>query len=197
MATAVTHFVVGTCVALPFCRARSFDGTVRPWGFVLVSGVVAAVPDVDVAFMRVIPYENFFGHRGFFHSPFFLILLCAALAGMVRVVARSATTRAALLLTLVWSVAGISHSVLDALTNGGLGVMMFFPFSTERFFFGWRPIAVAPIGISRALPGLLRVFPSEFPFCVAAVVLGIGGYALASQRIRLAHETAKQERKTA
>ena len=182
MATSVTHFVVGACAALPFCHARPLEGIVRPWGFVFVSGMIAVIPDADVILMRVIPYEDFFGHRGFFHSPFVLILVSVALAGTIRGLAESVTPRAALVMLLVWSGAGVSHPVLDALTDGGLGVMMFFPFSTERFFFAWRPIEVAPIGLSRALSGFVEVFPSEFPFCLAAVILGVGGYLVAARR---------------
>jgi len=39
--------------------------------------------------------------------------------------------------------------VLDALTNGGLGVAFFSPFDTQRYFFPWTPIQVSPIGASR------------------------------------------------
>jgi inner membrane protein len=37
--------------------------------------------------------------------------------------------------------------VLDAMTNGGLGVAFFAPFDTTRYFFPWRPITVSPIGV--------------------------------------------------
>jgi inner membrane protein len=40
-----------------------------------------------------------------------------------------------------------SHGVLDALTNGGLGVAFFAPFSNTRYFFPWTPIQVSPIGL--------------------------------------------------
>jgi inner membrane protein len=39
-----------------------------------------------------------------------------------------------------------SHGVLDAMTNGGLGVAFFAPFDSTRYFFPWRPIVVSPIG---------------------------------------------------
>ena len=39
-----------------------------------------------------------------------------------------------------------SHGVLDAMTNGGLGVAFFSPFNTRRYFFPWTPIEVSPIG---------------------------------------------------
>lgn len=44
--------------------------------------------------------------------------------------------------------ATISHSLLDALTNGGMGVALFAPFDNRRFFFPFRPIEVAYFGVS-------------------------------------------------
>jgi inner membrane protein len=40
-----------------------------------------------------------------------------------------------------------SHGVLDAMTDGGLGVAFFSPFNNRRYFFSWTPIRVSPIGI--------------------------------------------------
>ena len=40
----------------------------------------------------------------------------------------------------------LSHPLLDSLTNGGLGVAMWWPWSDARIFAPWRPIAVSPIG---------------------------------------------------
>ena len=40
----------------------------------------------------------------------------------------------------------ISHPILDAMTDGGLGIAFFSPFSNERYFLPWRPIRVSPIG---------------------------------------------------
>jgi inner membrane protein len=42
-----------------------------------------------------------------------------------------------------------SHGVLDAMTNGGLGVAFFSPFDDRRFFLLWRPIRVSPIAFGR------------------------------------------------
>lgn len=38
------------------------------------------------------------------------------------------------------------RSLLDTLTDGGLGVALLCPFSSERFFAPWRPLPVAPLG---------------------------------------------------
>jgi inner membrane protein len=40
-----------------------------------------------------------------------------------------------------------SHGVLDAFTNGGLGIALLSPFDNTRHFFPWKPITVSPIGV--------------------------------------------------
>jgi inner membrane protein len=109
----------------------------RSWAAV---GMVALsmLPDADVvAFVFRIPYAAPFGHRGASHSFLFAIVAGALVAFAVR------TPRLA-----PWCMALIaSHPLLDALTDGGLGVALLWPFSNERFFFSWRPIPVSPIGV--------------------------------------------------
>lgn len=149
---------------------------VRPWAFVVSAGLLAVLPDLDTAYMSWVPYEDFLGHRGFWHSPFVLAFLSIVLAAFIGGLVRQVSGRVVLLLGATWAAASVSHSLLDALTDGGLGVMMFFPFSQERFFFAWQPIHVARIGLAGALDSFARVFPSELPFCVAAAAIGGAGY---------------------
>jgi len=49
-------------------------------------------------------------------------------------------------LLLVFFAVAVVHDVLDAMTDGGLGVAFFAPFENSRYFLPWRPIPVAPIG---------------------------------------------------
>ena len=51
-------------------------------------------------------------------------------------------------LAIYFSFVTASHGLLDGLTDGGLGVALFAPFSADRFFLPWRPIQVSPIGPS-------------------------------------------------
>jgi inner membrane protein len=39
--------------------------------------------------------------------------------------------------------------LLDAMTDGGLGVAFFAPFDNHRYFLPWTPIRVSPIGLGR------------------------------------------------
>ena len=40
-----------------------------------------------------------------------------------------------------------SHGVLDAMTDGGIGVALLAPFDTRRYYLPWRPIVVSPLGL--------------------------------------------------
>jgi inner membrane protein len=39
--------------------------------------------------------------------------------------------------------------VLDTLTNGGVAIPLYWPFSEQRFFSPWRPVEVSPVSFSR------------------------------------------------
>ena len=89
------------------------------------AGMLAAcLPDFDVvAFKLGIAYHDAFGHRGFSHSLLFAAILGARLACRPL---RGGPLKAGLWVAL----ATASHSLLDAMTNGGLGVAWFWPWAT-------------------------------------------------------------------
>lgn len=113
--------------------------------FWLLGMVCSVLPDADVlAFKFGIPYESIWGHRGFTHSFVFALLLAVAVAYLFY---SRIDLKSKLLLITYFFICTASHSILDALTSGGLGVAFFFPFENSRYFFPWRPIQVSPIGI--------------------------------------------------
>jgi inner membrane protein len=125
----------------------------------MVAGVVASVlPDLDVlAFRLNVSYTEALGHRGASHSIVF-----AALLGFVAylVASRLRATRAVAFSFVAFSAA--SHGLLDMLTNGGHGVALWWPVSTERFFFPWQVIEASPLSLRRILGGRgLEVLQSE------------------------------------
>lgn len=109
-------------------------------------GVLCAVlPDIDViGFGHGIQYGDLWGHRGLTHSLTFAALLSAVLVALCYR-RESGTVMAGM--GLYFFLSAMSHGVLDAMTDGGLGVAFFSPFDTTRHFFSVRPIAVSPIGI--------------------------------------------------
>jgi inner membrane protein len=156
----------------------------------LVGVVASIVPDLDVlAFRLGIPYASAWGHRGFSHSLLFALIVAVVGAGLARYLFSTPKQTFWFLLLAV-----ASHGILDAFTNGGLGVAFLWPFSSERFFSSVRPIEVAPLGFSRFLtPKGLVVLRSEilwvwFPFLVAA----LGAVAVRRYRfIRSARKAAQ------
>lgn len=136
MPTIFTHAVV------PLAAGLALGRTALPPRLVAAGVVAAMAPDFDtVAFKLGIDYAAPFGHRGASHSivfAFALGLLAAACAPWLCSGRRRAFAFVAL--------CALSHPLLDALTNGGLGVALLWPWSQTRFFAPWRPIAVSPIG---------------------------------------------------
>jgi len=74
----------------------------------------------------------------------------------------------------ILSLAAISHGVLDAFTNGGLGIAFFWPFDNTRYFFSYTLVQVSPIGISAFFSEYgLRVLLSELIFIVLPTTIFI------------------------
>ena len=78
-------------------------------------------------------------------------------------------------LALLWAGCIVTHPLLDAMTDGGSGVMLLFPLSQARVFFPWRPIHVSPLDISRFFDRAGYILGSEWPFCLAALAIGLCG----------------------
>jgi len=141
MASVLSHAVAASAMSAAFYRPRLPK-------FVWMAGIACSViPDFDVIGFRFgIRYGDFWGHRGFTHS----LVFAALLAGIVTIaipLRRSQIHCASLFAYLFLATA--SHGLLDAMTNGGLGVAFFSPFDNTRYFLPWRPIRVSPIGVTR------------------------------------------------
>lgn len=139
----------------------SYGKKITSWKFYLLGAFCAILPDFDViAFKFGIPYEHFWGHRGFTHSLFFALLIGLVFT-FVFFNKHIKTTKGIAYISF-FTLCTASHSVLDAMTSGGLGVAFFSPFENSRYFFAWRPIQVSPIGIKKFFGEWgLRVILSE------------------------------------
>ena len=148
---AVAALSIGTCFYAP-------DVPKRIW---VAGALCSVVPDLDVIGFRFgIRYGDFWGHRGFTHSLAFAAIL--AVAGLVVVYRQPETSLSRFSVWLYLFLATASHGLLDAMTDGGLGVAFFSPYDNRRYFLPWTPIRVSPIGIGRFFgPRGLAVLQSE------------------------------------
>ena len=169
MPTVVSHAVAAVALI------AAFPEQAVPRRLALLGAVCSMAPDIDVIGFRFgIHYGDLLGHRGLSHS----FLFAAAFASLAYL-----TTASSLLPPvhrgLVWLylfLATASHGLLDAMTDGGLGVAFFSPFDRTRYFFSFTPIAVSPLGAgffsARGLPVMLSelrwVWLPSFVFAVLA-----------------------------
>jgi len=142
-----------------------------------MAGIILSVlPDADVVtFGMGIRYGDFFGHRGFFHSPFFALVLVAVCMIFWKKLGKNWLT-----VFTVLFLSALSHGLLDTATNGGLGIALLSPFSNARFFLPWQPIQVSPIGIRFFMTEQgLRAFTSELLYVWApCILIAIAGIAV-------------------
>jgi len=157
MASAFTHAFAAIALG------KIVSGERKGWRFWVLTAGSAVLPDGDViTFAFGVRYEDFLGHRGFFHSLFFALIWALL---VVSLEFRTASGRERVQLVGFFFVVTASHGVLDALTNGGLGVAFFAPFDNTRYFFPWRPLEVSPISVTRFFSeGGGEVLRSEFKF---------------------------------
>lgn len=166
MPTVLTHAAVGLGLG------RVFTARPMPPLYWALLAVLPMVPDVDVlAFTLGVPYEAAFGHRGFTHS---LVFALGVAVGAAALTAGRVGVPFADWCGLLF-VAVASHGILDAMTDGGLGIAFFWPFDDTRSFLPWRPIRVSPIGAGFFSIRGLDTLGSEvvWVWLPAAVVLGV------------------------
>jgi inner membrane protein len=149
-----SHAVFATSIGTAYAPSKE-PLRILAWG-----AVCSVIPDFDVLGFSVgIQYSDLLGHRGLTHSLVFAALLATITSSIYR---RSSSAQ--LPGWVAWSylfLATASHGVLDAMTDGGLGVAFLAPFNATRYFLPWRPVPVSPIGAAFFSARGLRVLQSE------------------------------------
>ncbi|MDL2283936.1 metal-dependent hydrolase [Oxalobacter sp. OttesenSCG-928-P03] len=166
MPTVLTH------AAVPVALGIGLGRKIIPPRLFFTGILFSVIPDFDgIGFWTGISYASTIGHRGLTHSLLFafgLALLGTLLFKWFRTSAKA--TFFFLLLTAV------SHALLDSITNGGLGIAFFWPWSSKRYFLPWQVIEVSPIRPSHFLSKRgYTVMMSELKWiwapCISAGVL--------------------------
>lgn len=182
MASAFSHAIVALAMG------RVFQHKQLGWPELCLGAFCSVMPDFDViGFSIGIQYGDLWGHRGLTHSVAFAALFAGSLVALWY---RGKPARAMTGLFLYFFLCTVSHGVLDAMTDGGLGVAFFSPFDTTRYFFPVRPVLVSPIGVSEFFSAYgVRILTSEalwiwLPSGVAFLVFRV------AQRLRSAKSEA-------
>lgn len=137
MASCFSHPAVPLAIAcwVPKVRRRAL---------LVGAAMLSAAPDLDaIGYFLGVPYEAWHGHRGCTHSLVFALVTGLVVGPWLGRKCGVEPWRAAMFLCAAMA----SHGLVDMMTDGGLGIALFWPFSQERLFFAFRPIAVAPLGV--------------------------------------------------
>ena len=174
MASLFSHAIVAAALG------KTFSANAMPVRFLWLSIFCATVPDADVIGLWAgIPYGSLLGHRGLTHSlSFAFVLSLLVVLFMFREIAAGSLRWWSLVAYFFLVTA--SHGVLDAMTDGGLGVAFFAPFENSRYFLPWRPVLVSPIGVAKFFNAYgLQVLISEMLWIwipAGLLVLGAKAY---------------------
>jgi inner membrane protein len=157
MASAFSHAIASVAIGKASFIKKA------DWKFWLLGMFCAVIPDADaIGFALGVPYNSMWGHRGITHSFFFAALLAAAVM-FIAYRTEKLGTKYWWALFAFFFLSTASHPMLDAMTNGGLGVAFFAPFNNTRYFFPFRPIKVSPISVVRFFTSKgLQILLSEF-----------------------------------
>ena len=154
----VAHGLLGASVVAALGRAPA-ERSIKP---LLAGALLANAADLDFFLVFVLRMRGW--HRGFSHSIAFALVVCLVFVlffGRRRV--RVAVT---------YGLAYASHGILDYLTTKeGGGVELLWPFSSERFVFGWVGLSELP---SRLPPvEMVKSLALEFALFAPLLVLTI------------------------
>ena len=160
MPTILTH------AALPLIAAWALGPERVPARVAVAGALLAVAPDLDVIGRAFdIPHTAPLGHRGISHSLIAAAVL--ALLGAALSVSYKRLQSFAFLFA-----AAASHGLTDMLTDGGKGILLWWPLSDVRYAWVERPVAVSGIlGRSIADGRLLGILWSELRWLLAPMLV--------------------------
>ncbi len=142
MPSAFTHIYVAGALGKTLAPEK------MPMRFWVLTAMCTLLPDVDIiGFYFGIRYNDAFGHRGFFHSLTFAVLLSLVVVSLAFRTEPRSSRRWGLI--AFFFIVAASHGFLDSMTDKGMGVGFIIPFDNTRYFMPWRPVYAAPMKISR------------------------------------------------
>ena len=142
MATIITHAITGAAFG------QAAPAGIPKLRLFTCLACAAILPDADVIMFSLgYPYGHPLGHRGFSHSIVFAGILAPILA-FVAIPKRRFSIKIYIQTAFICFFAMLSHGILDAITDAGLGVGFFIPWNEDRYFLPWRPVMTATLNPS-------------------------------------------------
>ena len=157
MSSIIGHVISGYAVSNTFNKIKTKK--------VIIIGVLCSIlPDIDIlGFYLGVPYDSFWGHRGFTHSLFFAVIVSFLVVFLFFLKEIKKNKKFSLFYLLTFLLSILLHDFLDAMTDGGLGIAFFLPFDDNRYFLPYQIIKVSPIGIKNFFSTMgLNVLLNEF-----------------------------------
>jgi inner membrane protein len=145
----------------------------------IFAGMAAAIlPDGDlVSRLFGIPHTADLGHRGVSHTLLFALLIGSLAAWAAPLL--KARRRIAGVFVFA---ATLSHPLTDMLTDGGKGMMLFWPVSHDRFRWPETPVEVSSIGLRSLYDGSIgRILLSELLWLILPALFLATLYRLATR----------------
>ena len=162
MPTIVTHAL------LPLIAAAAVPDFNLSRRLIFAGMAMAMFPDADlIARQFGVPHTHDFGHRGATHTLAFALAVGAL--GVLAAKALAASRRACFGFLFV---SCLSHPLADMLTDGGKGMMLFWPVLRERFVWPMRPVEVSPVGLRAIASGAIDdILLSELMWLILPALL--------------------------
>jgi inner membrane protein len=162
VATVFTHSLAALIIGKSFIDKKQSPGL---WVSLVLCSLL---PDIDVIGRKFgIAYGDFWGHRGFTHSLVFALLI-GFVIGLVFYRRLGIVSLEWWRYVALYSTVTASHGVLDAMTNGGLGIAFFSPLDNTRYFLPWTPVEVTRVGFYDFISSKgFRILASEGIFILA------------------------------
>jgi inner membrane protein len=141
---------VFTHIFIAGALGKTYTAENMPARFWVLAAVCSILPDIDIIgyYFFGIRYNSMFGHRGFFHSVTFALLLSVVVVMLVFPTIQRFSKKWWFMFAFFFLVTA-SHGILDSMTDKGMGVGFFIPFDNTRYFMPWRPIYASPMKIAR------------------------------------------------
>jgi inner membrane protein len=128
--------------AVPIALCVGLGNKIIPIRLLAAGVLLSVLPDLDLSLLQFgVSWSSVYGHRGFTHSIGFAAICAVLMAFCYR--------QRSMVALLFGFLVVASHAVLDAMTWGGQGVAIYWPFSEQRMLMPNRSLPASPMSVEQ------------------------------------------------